>query len=50
MTYFDTITGRYLSAKTTGGDGTPWVTVQPADFATLQNRLRQLSADAAPRG
>ncbi|MFD0203213.1 MULTISPECIES: ESX secretion-associated protein EspG [Saccharothrix] len=50
LTYFDTITGRYLSAKTTGGDGTPWITVQPADFTTLQNRLRQLSADAAPRG
>lgn len=50
LTYFDTITGRYLSAKTTGGDGTPWITVQPADFTTLQHRLRQLSADAAPRG
>ena len=50
LTYFDTITGRYLSAKTTGRDGTPWLTVQPADFTTLQNRLRQLSADAAPRG
>lgn len=50
LTYFDTITGRYLSAKTTGGDGTPWITVQPADFTTLQNRVRQLSADAAPRG
>jgi hypothetical protein len=50
LTYFDTITGRYLSAKTTGGDGTPWITVQPADFTTLQDRLRRLSADAAPRG
>lgn len=50
LTYFDTITGRYLSAKATGGDGTPWITVQPADFTTLQNRLRGLSADAAPRG
>ena len=50
LTYFDTITGRYLSAKAAGGDGTPWITVQPADFTTLQNRLRQLSADAAPRG
>lgn len=50
LTYFDTVGGRYLSAKTTGGDGTPWITVQPADFGTVQNRLRQLSADAAPRG
>ncbi|NUT50026.1 MAG: ESX secretion-associated protein EspG, partial [Saccharothrix sp.] len=50
LTYFDTATGRYLSAKTTGRDGTPWITVQPADFTTVQNRLRQLSADAAPRG
>ncbi|WP_367131573.1 ESX secretion-associated protein EspG [Saccharothrix sp. HUAS TT1] len=50
LTYFDTATGRYLSAKTTGGDGTPWITVQPADFAAVQNRVRQLSADAAPRG
>ncbi|MBB5808124.1 hypothetical protein F4560_007892 [Saccharothrix ecbatanensis] len=50
LTYFDTITGRYLSAKAPGGDGTPWITVQPADFTTLQNRLRQLSADAVPRG
>ncbi|GAA3887797.1 hypothetical protein GCM10022243_60780 [Saccharothrix violaceirubra] len=43
LTYFDTVTGRYLSAKTRGGDGTPWITVQPADFTTLQNRLRQLA-------
>lgn len=50
LTYFDTITGRYLSAKAPGGDGTPWITVQSADFTTLQNRLRQLSADAVPRG
>ncbi|RKT52970.1 ESX secretion-associated protein EspG [Saccharothrix australiensis] len=50
LTYFDTITGRYLSAKSKGGDGTPWITVQPADFSTLQHRLRQLTADAAPRG
>ncbi|CCH28599.1 hypothetical protein BN6_12730 [Saccharothrix espanaensis DSM 44229] len=50
LTFFDTITGRYVSAKSKGGDGTPWITVQPADFATLQNRMRQLSADAAPRG
>jgi hypothetical protein len=50
LTYFATITGRYLSAKAPGGDGTPWITVQPADFTTLQNRLRQLSADAVPRG
>ncbi|WP_433269424.1 ESX secretion-associated protein EspG [Actinosynnema sp. CS-041913] len=50
LTYFDTVTGRYLSAKSKGGDGTPWITVQPADFATVQHRLRRLSADAAPRG
>ncbi len=50
LTYFDTITGRYLSAKSTGGDGTPWITVQPADFATLQDRLRRLTDGAAPRG
>ncbi|MBW4720747.1 ESX secretion-associated protein EspG [Saccharothrix obliqua] len=50
LTFFDTVTGRYLSAKSTGGDGTPWLTVQPADFATIQGRLRQLSAEAAPRG
>jgi len=50
LTYFDTVTGRYLSAKSKGGDGTPWITVQPADFTTLHGRLRQLTADAAPRG
>ncbi|MEU4802811.1 ESX secretion-associated protein EspG [Actinosynnema sp. NPDC023587] len=50
LTFFDTTTGRYVSAKSTSGDGTPWITVQPADFATLQSRLRQLSGDAAPRG
>ncbi|MFD1152175.1 ESX secretion-associated protein EspG [Saccharothrix hoggarensis] len=50
LTYFDTVTGRYLSAKAPGRDGTTWLTVQPADFATVQNRLRQLNADAAPRG
>ncbi|MBB5957614.1 hypothetical protein FHS29_004209 [Saccharothrix tamanrassetensis] len=50
LTFFDTVTGRYLSAKSKGGDGTPWITVQPADFTTLQDRLRRLGADAAPRG
>ncbi|MEJ2859102.1 MULTISPECIES: ESX secretion-associated protein EspG [unclassified Saccharothrix] len=50
LTYFDTTTGRYLSAKSRGGDGTPWITVQPADFATLQDRLRRLTDAAAPRG
>ncbi|MEV0677981.1 ESX secretion-associated protein EspG [Actinosynnema sp. NPDC050436] len=50
LTFFDTITGRYVSARSKGGDGTPWITVQPADPATLHSRMRQLSADAAPRG
>jgi EspG family len=50
LTYFDTITGRYLTTKSAGRDGTPWITVQPADFTALAHRLRQLNADAAPRG
>lgn len=44
LTYFDTETGRYVSVKLTGGDGTPWLTVQPADFRTMTGRLQQLTS------
>lgn len=50
LTFFDTTTGRYLSARSTGRDGTPWITVQPGDFTSLTTRLRQLSEAAAPPG
>ncbi|MEU5690349.1 ESX secretion-associated protein EspG [Actinosynnema sp. NPDC020468] len=42
LTYFDTDTGRYLTTKEGGRDGTPWITVQPADFTTLRDRVSRL--------
>jgi hypothetical protein len=47
LSYFDTETGRYVSLKQPGRDGTPWVTVMPADFRTLAGRLQQLTSTLA---
>jgi hypothetical protein len=44
LTYFDTETGRYASLEQPGSDGRPWLTVQPADFRTMTDRLQQLAS------
>ncbi len=40
--WFDTATGRYLSLSRAGTDGREWVTVAPADPATLRTRLGEM--------
>ncbi|HWD07302.1 MAG TPA: ESX secretion-associated protein EspG [Amycolatopsis sp.] len=45
--WFDTATGRYLSLSRAGSDGREWVTVAPADPATLRTRLAEMVASVA---
>lgn len=47
LAWFDTATGRYLSTSGSGGDGSDWVTVAPADTKTLRGRLSELVANVA---
>ncbi|NBH03316.1 ESX secretion-associated protein EspG [Amycolatopsis sp. SID8362] len=42
LAWFDTATGRYLSLSRAGTDGREWVTVAPADPATLRIRLGEM--------
>lgn len=42
LAWFDTATGRYLSVSRAGTDGREWVTVAPADPATLRTRLGEM--------
>ncbi|WP_329054332.1 ESX secretion-associated protein EspG [Amycolatopsis sp. NBC_01488] len=42
LAWFDTATGRYLSLSRAGTDGREWVTVAPADAATLRTRLGEM--------
>ncbi|MYW94963.1 ESX secretion-associated protein EspG [Amycolatopsis rubida] len=48
--WFDTATGRYLSLSRAGSDGREWVTVAPADPATLRSRLGEMVASVAVEG
>jgi hypothetical protein len=41
LSWFDTETGRYLTYKKQGRDGTDWVTIAPADAATLRHHLNE---------
>lgn len=45
--WFDTETGRYLTQATRGRDGRDWITIAPADAATLRHRLGEMLAGAA---
>lgn len=45
--WFDTETGRYLTQATPGRDGRDWITIAPADAATLRHRLGEMLAGAA---
>jgi hypothetical protein len=47
LSWFDTESGRYLTQATRGHDGREWITVAPADAATLRHRLGELLAGAA---
>ena len=42
LAWFDTATGRYLSLSRAGTDGREWVTIAPADPATLRMRLGEM--------
>lgn len=47
LSWFDTESGRYLTQATRGQDGRDWITVAPADAATLRHRLGEMLAGAA---
>ncbi len=42
VSWFDTPSGRYLTYTRKGRDGTDWVTIAPADPATLRHHLGEL--------
>lgn len=42
LSWFDTAEGRYLTYSSKGRDGTDWMTIAPADAATLRHRLTEL--------
>jgi ESX secretion-associated protein EspG len=42
LSWFDTDEGRYLTYSSKGRDGTEWMTIAPADAATLRHRLTEL--------
>jgi hypothetical protein len=42
LSWFDTSDGRYLTYSSKGRDGTDWMTIAPADAATLRHRLTEL--------
>lgn len=42
LSWFDTEEGRYLTYSSKGRDGTDWMTIAPADAATLRHRLTEL--------
>lgn len=42
LSWFDTASGRYLTYAKRGSDGHEWVTIAPADAATLRHRLGEL--------
>ncbi|MGV9367482.1 ESX secretion-associated protein EspG [Amycolatopsis sp. NPDC003731] len=47
LSWFDTETGRYFTQATRGRDGRDWITIAPADAATLRHRLGEMLAGAA---
>lgn len=47
LSWFDTETGRYFTQATRGQDGRDWITIAPADAATLRHRLNEMLASAA---
>lgn len=49
VSWFDTETGRYLTYTKQGQDGTDWVTIAPADAATLRHHLGELLTKVTTR-
>lgn len=49
LSWFDTSSGRYLTYTKRGQDGTDWITIAPADAATLRHRLTELLSAASTR-
>jgi hypothetical protein len=47
LSWFDTETGRYFTQATRGHDGRDWITIAPADPATLRHRLGEMLAGTA---
>jgi len=50
LSWFDTETGRYFTQASRGHDGRDWITIAPADPATLRHRLGEMLANAASTG
>lgn len=44
LSWFDTETGRYFTQASRGRDGRDWITIAPADAATLRARLSEMLA------
>lgn len=42
LSWFDTESGRYLTKASRGSDGREWITIAPADLATLRQRITEL--------
>ncbi len=42
LSWFDTQSGRYFTQATRGSDGRDWITIAPADPATLRQRLTEM--------
>ncbi|NIH86770.1 ESX secretion-associated protein EspG [Amycolatopsis granulosa] len=47
LSWFDTGSGRYFTQAGRGQDGRDWITIAPADAATLRHRLGEMLAGAA---
>ncbi|MFD9957969.1 ESX secretion-associated protein EspG [Amycolatopsis sp. NPDC058986] len=47
LSWFDTETGRYFTQASRGRDGRDWITIAPADPATLRRRLGEMLSSAA---
>lgn len=46
LSWFDTETGRYFTQGSKGRDGRDWITIAPADAATLRHRLSEMLSGA----
>lgn len=47
LSWFDTESGRYFTQATRGHDGRDWITIAPADAASLRQRLNEMLSGAA---
>jgi hypothetical protein len=50
LAWFDNESGRYLSQARVASDGREWVTVAPADAATLRKRISEMMTGVTERG